>query len=201
LLGEVYEVDKSLFIDGHRSWQKFIYNSLQNLNLTSLDFDINKINQLLTDQHYNVILNKLQHLSTQEHDNKLFFFANIYPKDFILQDFLSLKLPVNITRELSKLRLSSHSLLIEKGRYFRLKIKRENRLCSQCNQIEDEQHFLIHCTKFANVRKLLLKKLNINLQDLCSSEYMKTITRLLNPNSIDDTMNICHYIKDCMSIR
>ena len=95
--------------------------------------------------------------------------------------------PVNITRELTKLRLSSHSLLIEKGRYFRPKIKRENRLCSQCNQIEDEQHFLIHCTKFANVRKLLFKKLNINLQDLCPSEYMKTITRLLNPNIIDDT--------------
>ena len=90
--------------------------------------------------------------------------------------YLSLKLPVNITRELTKLKLSSHSLLIEKGRYFRPKIKEENRLCSQCNQIEDEQHFLIHCTKFANVRKLLLKKLNINLQDLCPSEYMKTIT-------------------------
>ena len=30
LLGEVYKVDKSLFIDGHRSWQKFIHNSLQN---------------------------------------------------------------------------------------------------------------------------------------------------------------------------
>jgi hypothetical protein len=45
-------------------------------------------------------------------DNKLFFFANIYPKDFILQDYLSLKLPVNITRELTKLTLSSHSLLI-----------------------------------------------------------------------------------------
>ena len=68
---------------------------------------------MLTDHHSKVILNKLQHLSTQEHDNKLFFFANIYPpKIFILQDYLSLKLPVNITRELTNLRLSSHSLLI-----------------------------------------------------------------------------------------
>ena len=82
----------------------------------------------LTDQHSNVLLNKLQHLPTQEHDNKLFFFANIYPKDFILQYYLSLKLPVNITRELTKLRMNSHHLLIEKGRYFRPKIKRENRL-------------------------------------------------------------------------
>jgi hypothetical protein len=73
------------------------------------------------------------------------------------------------------------------------KIKRENRLCSQCNQIEDEQHFLIHCTKFANVRKLLFKKLNVKLQDLCPSEYMKTVTRLLNPNSIDDTEYMLQY--------
>ena len=65
-------------------------------------------------------------------------------------------------------------------------------------QIEDEQHFLIHCTKFANVRKLLFKKFNIKLQDLCPSEYMKTINRLLNSNSIDDTLNTCHYIKDCI---
>lgn len=55
LLGEVYEVDKSLLIDGHRSWQKCIHNSLKKLNLTSLDFDINNINQLLTDQHSKVI--------------------------------------------------------------------------------------------------------------------------------------------------
>ena len=27
LFGEVYEVDKSLFIDEHISWQKFIHNS------------------------------------------------------------------------------------------------------------------------------------------------------------------------------
>jgi hypothetical protein len=100
---------------------KNLFTTLQNLNLTSLDFNINKINQMLTDQHSKVILNKLQHLSTQEHDKKLFFFANIYPKDFILQDYLSLKLPVNVTRELTKLRLSSHPLLIEKGRYFRPK--------------------------------------------------------------------------------
>jgi hypothetical protein len=65
---------------------------------------------MLTDQHSKVILNKLQHLYTQEHDNKLFFFANIYQKDLILQDYLSLKLPVNITRELTKLRLSSRPL-------------------------------------------------------------------------------------------
>jgi hypothetical protein len=56
----------------------FYLIALRALNLTSLDFDNNKINQLLTDQHSKVTLNKLQHLSTQEHDNKLFFFNMIF---------------------------------------------------------------------------------------------------------------------------
>ena len=78
---------------------------------------------------------------------------------------------------------------------------REHRLFSQGNQIEDKHHFLIHSTKFVDVRTPSFQKLNISMKDLCPSEYMKTITRLLNPNSIDDTMNICQYIKNCMSIR
>ena len=41
---------------------------------------------------------------------------------------------------------------------------RENTLCSQCNQIEDEQHFLIHCTQYVDVRKLVFQQLNIILK-------------------------------------
>jgi hypothetical protein len=33
-----------------KSWQKFIHNSLQNLNLTTCSLILNKISQLLTDQ-------------------------------------------------------------------------------------------------------------------------------------------------------
>jgi hypothetical protein len=42
------------------------------------------------------------------------FCQELLSKDFILQDYLSLKLPVNITRELTKLRLSSHYSLLKK---------------------------------------------------------------------------------------
>ena len=41
---------------------------------------------------------------------------------------------------------------------------RENTLCSQCNQIEDEKHFLNHWAQYVDVRKLLFQKLNINLK-------------------------------------
>jgi hypothetical protein len=37
-----------------------------------------------------------------------------------------------------------NTLLIEKGRYHRPKISR-NLLCSSCNKIEDEEHFMLYC--------------------------------------------------------
>ena len=50
----------------------------------------------------------------------------------------------------SRLRLSSHRLKIETGRWARL--PRENRLCS-CGQIQTEQHVLLHCRLTQNLRE------------------------------------------------
>ena len=45
---------------------------------------------------------------------------------------------------LTKFRISSHTLNIERGRY--LGLKQEERICNLCNSdIEDEQHFLVKC--------------------------------------------------------
>ena len=49
-------------------------------------------------------------------------------------------------RIVSKLRTSSHDLMIEKGRYYNL--PREKRLCMTCNTVEDEFNFLNKCTKY-----------------------------------------------------
>ena len=42
-----------------------------------------------------------------------------------------------------RLRLSSHSMPIETGRW-RL-VARENRLCETCNTLGDEKHYIYHC--------------------------------------------------------
>ena len=52
---------------------------------------------------------------------------------------------------LTRLRLSSHPLHIETGRHNNT--AREERLCPLCkNGIEDEMHFLLQCTKYADLR-------------------------------------------------
>ena len=70
-------------------------------------------------------------LRNQVHDNKLNTFSKIY-SNFSLQKYLSFGLPKAKTKELSKLRVSAHELLIERGRYFRPQVPREKRLCTTC---------------------------------------------------------------------
>ena len=63
----------------------------------------------------------------------------------------------NVRKLISKLKLSSHKLFIETGRY--IGVNRDDRICHKCNTgiIEDEFHFIIHCPFYANVRRQYLK--------------------------------------------
>ena len=58
---------------------------------------------------------------------------------------------------LTKLRLSNHVLMIEKGRH--LKIEKDARFCPFCpSKIEDEQHFLLDCQLFSSLRLSLFEE-------------------------------------------
>ena len=62
-------------------------------------------------------------------------------------------------KALVKLRISSHKLRIETGRYD--KIPREERLCNLCNsnKIEDETHFLLDCPRYSSIRDMFFSKI------------------------------------------
>ena len=50
---------------------------------------------------------------------------------------------------LTKLRLSDHCLMIERGRYSRPIVPREERFCPHCPmKLEDEEHFLTQCSAY-----------------------------------------------------
>ena len=73
----------------------------------------------------------------------------------------------NITDRISmtKLRLSNHNLMIEKGRHNN--IESSNRFCPFCPTcIEDEFHFIIKCPKYAPIRLNLIANINIENQHL-----------------------------------
>ena len=59
-----------------------------------------------------------------------------------------------------KLRISSHNLRMEEGRYGRTKIIRSERCCLKCNthDIEDEYHFISICPLYSELRNTYIKK-------------------------------------------
>ncbi len=61
-------------------------------------------------------------------------------------------LPSKLRKHLTKLRLSSHKLPIEKGRWNNT--PRNDRICPDCpnRQIGDEFHYLFECSKFNTER-------------------------------------------------
>ena len=76
-------------------------------------------------------------------------------------------------KAMSKLRLSSHSLEIETGRYTR--VPPEERMCLFCkhkgnNNVEDEKHFLLKCPMFNELRDEFLPSDILNNHHLSDDE-------------------------------
>ena len=64
-------------------------------------------------------------------------------------------LPFKLRSALTKLRLSSHTLCIESGRYANARIEPNLWFCSLCDSrdIEDKYHFIIVCPVYNEIRK------------------------------------------------
>ena len=93
--------------------------------------------------------------------------------------------------EYRKLRISEHNLLIEKGR--QLNIPKEQRLCSHCKCIDDEKHFLLHCTINSELRSSFLNILNKEIfNNLSESEKLSYI---LNPSTPSQVNKLGSFLK------
>ena len=77
-----------------------------------------------------------------------------------------------------KLRISAHSLMIEKGRYSYPKIPSENRICTKCDlqETEDEFHFIMKCKAYDNLRKILL----YHIKDIYNTDNLSDKDLFLN---------------------
>jgi exonuclease III len=81
----------------------------------------------------------------------------LFKKEFCMESYLLNITDQTVRKALSKFRLSSHSLEIEKGRHCKPKLSVGNRICKVCKQgeIEDEQHMVTGCVLYGDLRKTL----------------------------------------------
>ena len=87
---------------------------------------------------------------------------------------------------ISRWRLSSIPIKVETGRYKRPPIPRENRLCSICFIVEDEEHVLLRCPLYQSIRINYSRIFDINTN----------VKSILNPKSEYDIIYHANFLQE-----
>ena len=90
-------------------------------------------------------------------------------------------------RAMAKLRLSSHRLMIERGRW--LQITQDNRLCTECLVLEDEFHVICVCSRYTDMRNKFIKPYYSNRPSISK------FTQLMNSENIIEMQKLASFIK------
>lgn len=154
---KVYELLK---LDHERMPNKINWCSLVKDLLCSLGFyeawlyqGIGHVDLFLINIKQRLNDNFVQNWSNRLNDSSRALFYNTIAV-FRLQPYLEL---INIKKcriELTKLRVSSHRLHIETGRWAKpVSIPVNERICDLCAVLEDEYHFVLQCPLYSDLRK------------------------------------------------
>lgn len=116
-----------------------------------------------------------------------------YKTNFHFEEYITKIDNSDLRKHFTSLRLSSHSLEIETGRYHN--IQRNSRLCKLCQQkmVESEYHFILCCTKYSDLRKKYLG----NIQWPTLQKFYK----LMSAQNKKMLVNIAKYIKEATQLR
>ena len=95
--------------------------------------------------------------------------TNVDEQSSIYSNFVDDRFRAVITRW----RLSNHKLRVETGRYNG--VPRSDRVCLECNVVEDESHAIYACPMFMNIRRSHMKII----------EKYTNVKELLNPDHMD----------------
>ena len=105
---------------------------------------------------------------------------------------------------LCRLRLSSHELAIEQGRYYNT--PKHERLCKLCRVLEDEYHFLDMCSMYDKLRSTLIMTVSSSSQPsypslatVHNSAPYQTPSSLLLSNSAQP--ELARYVYECLKVR
>ena len=126
-------------------------------------FSCNSLSDSIVNYNRYIGIMKTKYVSywnqTLQQSQKLSFYCTI-KDEYSPSPYLALTKKKNPSRKaLVRFRISSHQLKIETGGYE--KIPRDERMCYFCtgNKIEDENHFLLDCKAYSQIRDTVFSKL------------------------------------------
>lgn len=156
---------------------------------------INKanFNTLIVNNLKNVY-NNLWLDAINNHQNKLRTYCK-FKLSYSLENYVTL-LKRKFISVFCKLRISSHKLRIETGRYSSPRLPPEQRICNHCNlgEIEDEFHFIMRCTLYNDLRQKLFSDIQHAIFDFHNFNDNDKFIIILSANDYDTTNTVVNYI-------
>ncbi len=102
----------------------------------------------------------------------------------------------------TKLRISAHSLMIEKGRHLNPKLPIDQRICTMCplNEIEDESHFMLKCTYYSIPRLKMLSDISeaYNIKNISDN---KIFILLMSSQDYDTITSVLKFVNSSFKLR
>ena len=134
-----------------------------------------------------------------EHSRKLELYE-VFKDEYSTSDYLQRLRNFNERRNLMKFKLSNHKLMIELGRY---QTDHISRLCPLCksNQVENETHFLLDCSKYSLQRRTFLNRINELIPNFERKSTSQSIKLLMDSNDYHVNKLVMKFISSCMNIR
>ena len=119
------------------------------------------------------------------------------------ENYLSMMKSRDSRSAFTRLRISAHNLAIETGRHTKPKVKLEDRLCTSCNELEDEFHFVMTCTRYADHREMLFQQVQTvcptfdTLTDHDKFNFLMTC----NNGDFEMTKDVCTFVRKSTEMR
>ena len=195
-----------------KSCYEYLVTECENHNKKNWVFDIKKLlmengmfdlwetrDTLNTNYIFNVAKQRILDNSKQtllseiNSSSKCIVYKNIVDQ-VTLQSYLSKPIPVQYKKMICKLRLSSHCLSVETGRYKNIPLHLQ--LCPLCKtDIEDEFHFLLKCPFYASFREKHIKKYYYERPSVFK------LIQLLSTENVKELCNLGKFINNALKLR
>ena len=150
----VYEELNKLHSMGSTTWVTRV-----NEVITNHGMDITKLPSNFRIECKNVVITQFKTQWDRDmHNIETYPILRTYNKlksSFVIEPYLYMLKNHKYRVAVAQLRTSSHTLANERGRYARPKVQICDRTCNVCGILEDETHFLIHCSLYKREREVL----------------------------------------------
>ena len=203
LLYDAFICNKELSAKNIQTWYSAVSYIIEKLdiNMAQRLRNITDIVGKKLQKNFNDYWKKEQMQYRNSEDGKLDTYFKL--KDcFKREEYLVLK-EFKLRQNISKIRISSHSLKIETGRYGINRLDRSKRTCDLCNcqVVENEVHFILQCPVYSEIRKLYFQQVSKTCQNFSNLSAWEKFLWLFNNEDISVLKSLGNYIEKATTMR